>query len=209
MKKICYTIGHGDIEFNDFISILKVYKINCVIDIRGEIDCLEKYKHNNIKALLNDIGIYYIPMQQEFNLKTINEDGAVDFEKVRCSDNFNKGISRIENGLTKGFNIAIMGSEIEPVNCNRGIIIAYVLKKREVEVRHIINKEVIKNQEDIESELLKMYGVKLIKMVAELSINSIKKNVDLDMNENDFRNEMIEEAYRIRNREICLKCCKM
>lgn len=209
MKKICYTIGHGNIEFNDFISILKVYKINCVIDIRGEIDCSKKYKHNNIKVLLNDIGIYYIPMQQEFNLEMLNEDGVVDFEKVRCSDNFNKGISRIENGLKKGFNIAIMGSEIEPINCNRGIIIAYVLKKREVVVRHIINKEVVKNQEDIENELLKMYGVKLIKKVAELSINSIKKNIDLDMNENDFRNEMIEEAYRIRNREICLKCCKM
>lgn len=209
MKKICYTIGHGNIEFNDFISILKVYKINCVIDIRGEIDCSKKYKHNNIKVLLNDIGIYYIPMQEEFNLKMLNEDGVVDFEKVRCSDNFNKGISRIENGLKKGFNIAIMGSEIEPINCNRGIIIAYVLKKREVVVRHIINKEVVKNQEDIENELLKMYGVKLIKKVAELSINSIKKNIDLDMNENDFRNEMIEEAYRIRNGEICLKCCKM
>lgn len=209
MKKICYTIGHGNIEFNDFISILKVYKINCVIDIRGEIDCSKKYKHNNIKVLLNDIGIYYIPMQEEFNLKMLNEDGVVDFEKVRCSDNFNKGISRIENGLKKGFNIAIMGSEIEPINCNRGIIIAYVLKKREVVVRHIINKEVVKNQEDIENELLKVYGVKLIKKVAELSINSIKKNIDLDMNENDFRNEMIEEAYRIKNREICLRCCKM
>lgn len=213
MKKMCYTIGHGKIDTNDFILILKKYNINCVIDIRekGNLheDKSDKYKHNSVKTLLNDSGIYYIPMNEEFNFKVMNEDEFLDFEEVRTSEGFKKGISRIENGLAKGFNIAVMGSEIEPINCNRAIIIAYSLATKSIEMEHIISKELVKNQQDVEDELLKMYGVKLIKKVAELSINSIKKNVDLGMSASDFKKEMIEEAYRIRYKEICLRCCKM
>lgn len=202
MMNLCYTIGHNKRELKEFSGILKEYNINCIVDIRLPTnDTSGIYSGENIKSFLNKFGIYYIPMGKEFNLREYEFD-ASDFEKVRLGEKFTSGILRIEDGIKKGFKIAIMGAEKEPISCNRGIIIAYVLKNKGISLKHIIDRETLKSQSDVEEELLKLYSVKLIKRVAELSIKSIKNNVDLDMNEKDFKNEMIEEAYRIRNAEI-------
>lgn len=202
MTNLCYTIGHDKRELKDFSEILSQYNINCVVDVRSlPNDISGVYNGENIKSFLNKLGVYYIPMEKEFNLKQYEFDSN-DFEKVRSNEKFMDGILRIENGIKKGFKIAIMGVEKEPIYCNRGIIIAYVLKNKGISLKHIIDREVLKSQSDVEEELLKLYGVKLIKRVAELSIKSIKNNLDLDMNEKDFKNEMIEEAYRIKNAEI-------
>ena len=69
-------------------------------------------------------------------------------------------------------------------------------------MEHIVDIENCKSQEDIEETLLETYKIKLIKKVAELSINNIMKNVDLDMSEADFKMEMIEEAYKMKYSEI-------
>lgn len=205
MANLCYTIGHDKRELKEFSEILKEYNINCIVDIRAAAsDISGTYNGENIKGFLNKLGIYYIPMEKEFDLRQF-EFSRDDFEKVRSSEKFISGILRIESGMKKGFKIAIMGVEKEPVCSNRGIIIAYALKHKGITLKHIIDKEVLKSQQDVEEELLKMYGVKLIKKVAELSIKSIKNNVDLDMDQKDFKNEMIEEAYRIRNAEISNK----
>lgn len=202
MTNLCYTIGHDKRELNEFSEILKEYNINCIVDIRAAANNISSvYNGENIKNFLNKLGVYYIPMEKEFDLRQYEFDSN-DFEKVRSSKKFMSGIIRIENGIKKGFKIAIMGVEKEPINCNRGAIIAYVLKNKGISLKHIIDRETLKSQNDVEEELLKLYGVKLIKKVAELSIKSIKNKVDLDMNKEDFKNEMIEEAYRIRNAEI-------
>lgn len=205
MANLCYTIGHDKRELKEFSEILKEYNINCIVDVRAASNNISgAYDVENIKNFLNKLGIYYIPMEKEFDLRQY-EFNSDDFEKVRSSEKFMSGIFRIESGIKKGFKIAIMGVEKEPICCNRGIIIAYVLKHKGISLKHIIDKEVLKSQHEVEEELLKMYGVKLIKKVAELSIKSIKNNVDLDMDEGDFKNEMIEEAYRVRNAEISNK----
>lgn len=202
MINLCYTIGHDNRELKDFSDILKEYNINCIVDIRTiQRSIAGDYNGDNIKKFLNKLGIYYIPMEKEFDLSKQEFDGN-DFEKVRLSRYFINGLDRIENGIKKGFKIAIMGVEKEPVCSNRGIIVAYALKHRGINLKHIIDRKTLKNQSDVEEELLKLYGVRLIKKVAELSIKSIKSNIDLDMDERDFKNEMIEEAYRIRNAEL-------
>lgn len=205
MTNLCYTIGHDKRELNEFSEILREYNINCIVDIRATANNISGlYNGENIKDFLNKLGIYYIPMEKEFDLRQCEFDRD-DFEKVRSSEKFMGGILRIESGMKKGFKIAIMGVEKEPSCCNRGVIIAYALKNKGISLKHIIDKEVLKSQQEIEEELLKLYGVKLIKKVAELSIKSIKNNIDLDMDQRDFKNEMIEEAYRIRNVEISNK----
>ncbi|MFL0252274.1 DUF488 family protein [Clostridium neuense] len=202
MINLCYTIGHDNRKLKDFSDILKEYNINCIVDIRSvQSNITGDYNGENIKKFLNKLGIYYIPMEKEFDLSK-QEFDRNDFEKVRLSEYFTNGIVRIENGIKKGFKIAVMGIEKEPIYCNRGIIVAYALKHRGINLKHIIDKETLKSQIDVEEELLKLYGVRLIKKVAELSIKSIKSNVDLDMDEKDFKNEMIEEAYRVRNAEL-------
>ncbi|KHD35604.1 hypothetical protein NL50_12685 [Clostridium acetobutylicum] len=197
MKKLIYTVGYGSRKAEEIYTLINKYSINCVVDIRNKSDNIE-----SLKKLLNNQGIYYIPMHDEFNFE---KNEAHDFETARVSENVKSGMSRIENGLVKGFNIVIMGEELDPISCNRGILISYILKNKGIQIEHIIDEEIVRSQEDLEKELLKGYGVKLIKKVAELSIKGIMRNKDLEMNEDDFKAEMIEEAYRIRYKEILNK----
>ncbi|PJI07327.1 MULTISPECIES: DUF488 domain-containing protein [Clostridium] len=201
MKNLIYTVGLGEKTNEELTALLFDYNINCVVDIRSN-NYIDMNKIDKFKKFINKQGIYYIPMNSEFSFKSFDSEEILNFEKVRLSTDIKKGIDRIEKGLIKGFNIAVMGEKIEPLDCIRSVLIGYILTKKCIYVKHIISKEIVKDQKQIEEELLKKYGVGLIKKVAELSIESIIKKQDLEMDEHDFKNEMIEEAYRIRYKEI-------
>lgn len=213
MKNLCYSIGYSNRKLDEFIGLLSKYKINCVVDVRsvpyskGEKGLL--YNTDNIKKILNKQGIYYIYMGKELgarNEECVDEQGNIPYEAIRENGSYKKGITRLIDGIKKGYNIAIMCAEKEPVNCHRSILIGYDLKKKNIIVKHILDENVIKYQKDIEEEIMAMYRVKLIKKVAQFSINSIMNNVDLDMDEDDFKIEMLEEAYKMRGNDI--KACE-
>ena len=212
MKNLCYSIGYSNRKLDEFIGLLSKYKINCVVDVRsvpysnGEKGLL--YNMDNIKKILNKQGIYYIYMGKELgarNEECVDEQGTIPYEAIRKNGSYKNGITRLIDGINKGYNIAIMCAEKEPVNCHRSILIGYDLKKKNITVKHILDENVIKCQKDIEEEIMAMYRVKLIKKVAQFSINSIMNNVELDMDEDDFKVEMLEEAYKMRGNDI--KAC--
>lgn len=214
MKNICYSIGYSNRKLDEFIELLSKYEINCVIDVRsvpyseGEKGLL--YNMDIIKKTLNKQGIYYIYMGKELgarNEECVDEHGTIPYEVIRKNNNYKKGIARLIDGINKGYNIAIMCAEKEPINCHRAILIGYDLKKKNVSIKHILDESLVKSQDYIEEEIIKMYKARLVKKVAQLSINSIMNNVDLDMDENDFKVEMLEEAYKMRGNDIksCIK----
>lgn len=205
MNKVCFTIGYANISFEEFIKTLRKYEINCIVDVRSKKEKDEKshYSMNNIKSKMNQMGIYYISMGQELAIDNLCiKYGSYNYEFIRKDENFNKGVGRIVSGLNKGYKIALISKEDNPINSYNSIIIGYELQKKAINLKHIIDSNNIISQEDLEERLVKSYGTKLIKKIAELSINSIMKNVDLDMDERDFRREMIEEAYRMKASEL-------
>lgn len=215
MKNLCYSIGYSNRKIDDFMRLLLDYEINCVVDVRsvpyskGEKTIV--YNSDNIKKVLNKQGIYYIYMGKELgarNEECIDEQGIIYYEAIRKNNSYKSGITRLIDGINKGYNIAIMCAEKDPLNCHRAILIGYDLKKRNITVKHILDKDLVKSQSDIEEELMEMYRVKLIKKVAQFSISSIMNNVDLDMNEEDFKVEMLEEAYKMRGKDINYKVSK-
>lgn len=209
MKKLCYSVGYSNRKLEDFIKLLLMYKINCIVDVRSvpysKYEGSLAYSRDNIKKMLNKYGIYYIYMGKELgarNEEAFDENVKVSYEAIRQTDNYKNGIERLIDGINKGYHVAIMCAEKNPVNCHRGILIGHDLKKKNIDVIHVIDKDLVKLQTDIEEEIMDMYRVKLIKKVAQFSINSIMNNVDLNMDEEDFKVEMLEEAYRIREKDI-------
>ncbi len=202
MRKLCYSISYLNKKFSEFIDSLNQYGINCIIDVREGTDDQDKanveFNPESIKKNLNKLHIYYINMENEFNLK----QKEINFEDFIDSSNYKSGIQRVIAGIDKGFKIALIYSENIPENSWVPIILGYGLKKKHIYMEHIVDIENCKSQEDIEETLLETYKIKLIKKVAELSISNIMKNVDLDMSEADFKMEMIEEAYKMKYSEI-------
>lgn len=209
MEKTCYTLGHSNRRLDDFFRLLSAYKINCIVDVRSvpysKYEAAAVYNRDNIKNILNRQGIYYIYMGKELgarNEECIDENGEISYEAMRKNHSYKMGIERLIDGIDKGYNIAVMCVEKNPVNCHRGILIGYDLQKRNIHVKHLLDENSVKDQKDIEEEIMDMYRVQLIKKVAQFSIKSIMNNVDLDMDENDFKVEMLEEAYRMRGKDI-------
>ena len=193
-----YTIGHSNYTIEKLIDMLKYYNINCVVDIRGT--PYSKYNvqfdKETIRYTLSKAGFIYIYMAKELAAKRINkqsynEEGYSDFEKVIKEKEFLERIERLKNGCNKGYNIALLGAMQEPIRCHRAILVGKALRKSGFNVKHILDDYSIASQDDIEQMLLDKYFSNRNQMtIDDLIGNSLT------------REEMIEEGYRLANKEI-------
>ena len=193
-----YTVGHSNYTVERLIDMLKHYNINCVVDIRGT--PYSKYNiqfdKETIRYTLSKAGFIYIYMAKELAAKRINkqsykEEGYSDFEKVIKENEFIEGIERLKNGCNKGYKIALLGAMQEPIRCHRSILVGRALRENGFNVKHILDDYSIASQEDIEQMLLDKYFSNRNQMtIDDLIGNSLT------------RKEMIQEGYRLANKEI-------
>lgn len=191
--KRLYTIGHSTHEIGHFIGLLKTYGVNCVVDVRTLAASRFNPQYNKaaLSASLRDHQITYIHMPAEFGARhtdpSLLTHGRVDFDKVRKSENFRKGVERIRHGVNKGFTIALMCAEADPLECHRFSLISFALKD-EFDVVHILKDKTSINQLDLEGQLLKKYKKKLL-------------TSDLFQSAHTYE-ERLKAAYKLQNDEI-------
>lgn len=191
-KKI-YTIGHSTHEINYFIELLKTHGINCVVDVRtlAASRFNPQYNKARLSASLKDEGITYIHMPEEFGARhtdpSLLTNGRVDFDKVRKSTLFKKGVERLKHGLNKGFIIALMCAEADPLECHRFSLISFALRD-EFEVYHILKDNTVITNLELEQELLKKYKKKLL-------------TSDLFQSAHTY-DERVTAAYKLQSAEI-------
>lgn len=193
-----YTIGHSNYTVERLIDMLKYYHIDCVVDIRGT--PYSKYNiqfdKETIKETLTKVGFVYIYMAKELAAKreskiSYYDEGYSDFERVVLEEDFKKGIERLREGCKKGYRIALMGAMQDPNRCHRSILVGRALRDNGFEVRHILDDYAIASQEDMEKSLLEKY----FKDRGQMTIDSLLGNEKSEQ-------EMIEEGYRLANKEI-------
>lgn len=197
-----FTVGHSTYDLDYFLRVLKAYNINCIVDVRSTpySKYSTQYNRDSIKSVLKSNNITYIYMGKEFGARRSSRDlytreGYVDFEKVKYDEDFKAGIERIKVGLKKGYNIAFMCTEKRPEECHRCILVGRNFKDLGYKVVNIINENEYKLQEDIEKDLLEIYypDRNQIALIPEMNL----------ANKSD--EELIKEAYKLRNKEIGYK----
>lgn len=196
MKQIIYTIGHSTYTVEKFINLLKAHNITCIVDVRSTpySQFAPQFNERDIKFFLNKNGITYIYMGKEFGARRedaalYRNSGKLDFEKTKSCPEFISGVKRIENGLRKGFNIAMMCSEKVPQDCHRCIMIGKAFSDYGYEVEHILEDSSLLQQADIDQLLLDEYFPNR----DQLSLFDCN-----DMSEIDY----ISAAYRKKEEEI-------
>ncbi|MFT4971063.1 MAG: hypothetical protein ACI9XO_001806 [Paraglaciecola sp.] len=195
MKKTIYTIGHSIHEFSYFLTLLSTYQIDCIVDVRS-IPASGRNPQYNKAALQNTLraeDIIYLHFGKEFgarqpNQAVQNNDGQVNFEKFRQTQAFQKGIQQLEEGLEKGYNIALMCSESHPLDCHRFSMISNFLVEQSFEVQHILKDKSLVSHEEMEERMLKKYAKKLPK----------PSLFEPDISEED----QVAAAYRLHNCDI-------
>lgn len=190
-----YTVGHSNHEIDYFIELLKFADINCVIDVRSTPASKfnPQYNLEPLKASLNRVGITYMHFGDEFGARHRNpelwdNEGIVDFQKVQKSRAFQDGIERVDIGLSKGFKIALMCSEGNPLECHRFSMISSYLVDDEFEVIHILKNKTLATHNQLIKKLEKKYAKKI-------------EQPSLFQSEEDSI-AVINQVYRIHNKEI-------
>lgn len=192
-----YTIGHSTHQTAYFISLLKQFHIDYLLDVQSipYSKYAEHFNRENIYSTLISEGIQYYFMGKYFGARPqttalYDNDACLDFEKVRESPDFIAGIKNVCLGLCQGHNIALMCTEKNPINCHRAILVARAFALRKVYANHILSNGEIMTQLELDENLLQKYFPdrnQLTLFTAEREISEEK---------------YVSEAYKLRNKEI-------
>jgi len=194
-KPIIYTVGHSTHQLNFFLELLKIVEINCIVDIRSVPASTHnpQYNQDTFKNFLNNNNVVYLHFAKEFGARQtdcnlLDNEGKLDFAKFRKTEPFNQGIERIRQGISKGFRIALMCSESEPLDCHRFSMVSIGLENGGFEVKHILKDKSIKTNLELEKELLKKYE----KKISQNNLFDMEISIGIQLN----------EALILKNKEI-------
>ena len=155
-----YTIGYGSRSIEQFVEVLRQYKIAYLVDVRSS--PYSRYKPEFSKAeLASELqrhGIRYLFMGDTLGGRPddencYNEDGSVDYEKVKATPFYAEGIRRIQKAFDQKQLVALMCSEGKPEECHRSKLIGVTLTDKGIEVTHIDENDIEQSQDDVISRL--------------------------------------------------------
>ncbi|AEH44490.1 hypothetical protein Thein_0609 [Thermodesulfatator indicus DSM 15286] len=133
-KKVVYTLGTSTRSFDEFLRILKKYKIKQVIDVRS-FPKSRRFPHFNQEILskkLAEEGFYYVWLGKE--LGGFRREG---YEKYMQTEDFAEGLNRLL-ALIEGDTSVIICAEKFPWRCHRRFI-SRKLSEKGIGVIHIID----------------------------------------------------------------------
>ena len=135
MKAKIYTLGTSNRSAEEFLEILKEYRIQIVIDVRRwpTSKYFFHFKKENLEKILEENNIEYFHFE---NLGGYREGGYQAYTKTK---EFKEGLKELIK-IAKSKNIALICAEKLPWKCHRAYI-SRALEKKGVEVIHIIDKE--------------------------------------------------------------------
>jgi len=156
-----YTIGSSIHTTEEFVSLLNKYKINAVADVRSMpySQHTPQYNKEILNKYLKENSINYLSFSNEFGARRKENDAytnnRVDYKKVIKLPDFIHGIERINTGILKGYTIALLCTEKEPLNCHRFSLVSRALiSTLDINVYHILFNGELLNHRDLERQIL-------------------------------------------------------
>lgn len=195
-----YTVGHSSQSLEEFLSLLQRHSINCVVDIRSvpASKFAPQFNEESLKHFLKLHDIQYLPFGNEFGARRtdcINDDGQVDFEVAVTTPLFQQGAERLMKGLERGFCIALMCSEADPLECHRFSLVSRYFQNQGIEVLHILKDAKLATHSEVEKRLVNEF------------LHSRKYHLaEVDELFGTYTTEdQLNDAYKLKNKEIGYK----
>lgn len=190
-----YTIGHSTLPEGRFIELLKHFRIEYLLDVRSTpySRYVPQYNKDKIENVLCGAGIQYAHMGKRFgarqeNKAFYNAEGYLDFECFRESAQFKAGLNNVKKGLEK-YNIALMCTEKNPIDCHRAIMVARGFELDGTQVMHILHDSTAITQEEFNQQLLNRYFPD-------------RDQISMFQEEEKQQENLLVLAYRKRNKKI-------
>ncbi len=190
MTSTIFTIGYANRAIDDFIALLKQHNITALCDVRSSPYSSRNPQYNRelLKQSLKLHNIEYVFLGEELGARSKDTscyvEGKAVYQKIAATTLFQKGLERIKLGLKKGFMLALMCAEKDPMTCHRTILICRNLRGQGIDILHIIDQQTRETQTELEKRL-----------IAQLKLYP-------DMFKDAESNALIERAYDIQGDKI-------
>lgn len=195
-----YSIGHSSQTQEEFLALLIQYRINCIVDVRSvpASKYTPQFNEEALKWFLKSQGIQYLHFGDEFGARRtdcIDKDGQVNFEQAVKTSLFQQGVVRLMKGLGKGYRIALMCSESDPLECHRFSMVSRYFYDQGVDVQHILRDGNLASHAFLEKEMINQL------------LHSRKYHLpEVDLLFGTYsEEEQRKDAYRLKNKEIGYK----
>jgi uncharacterized protein (DUF488 family) len=150
-----FTIGYGNRSIDDFLAILELNGIECLVDVRSA--PYSKYSpaftKEALEAALDAKGIRYLFAGKELGGRPDDagcySDGKVDYDKVRTKEFYREGLDQIRRMHQRRDCIAVMCSELRPEECHRSKLIGVSLIEIGIPVSHLDENAVSRSQDEV------------------------------------------------------------
>lgn len=200
MSKILYSIGHSNQTQDEFLALVKVYGVNSIVDVRSvpASKYSPQFNQENLKDFLIAHNVQYLYFGEEFGARrtdSIDENGQVNFDLAVKSSSFVSGALRIFRGLERGYKIAFMCSEANPLECHRFALVSRYFYEKGIDVQHILKDAKLASHKSLEKVMINDY------------LHSRKYHLqEVDMMFGSYTEEdQRKDAYRLKNKEIGYK----
>jgi hypothetical protein len=154
------SIGHSNHDWSAFVALLQGAGVAALADVRSS-PYSRRHPHFNRGPFENGLrehGISYVFLGdllggRPASRALYDDDGRVDYERVRMTDDFQRGLEQLTRGLP-GPTAAFLCSEEDPLDCHRGLMIAPALAERGLPPGHLRKDGSIETNEAMEGRLL-------------------------------------------------------
>ena len=195
-----YTVGHSNQTLEEFLSLLQCHGVNCVVDVRSvpASKYAPQFNEESLKSFLKLHDIQYLAFGDEFGARRTdctNNEGQVDFEVAITTPLFQQGAKRLMKGLEKGFCIALMCSEADPLECHRFSLVSRYFHNQGIEVLHILKDAELASQIEVEKRMVNEFLHSRKYHLAEVD----------ELFGTYTAEDQLKDAYKLKNKEIGYK----
>lgn len=139
MPNAIFTVGHGDLSFLNFLSLIQANNITHIIDIRS----IPYSRHapwsnkSRLPELLKPFGIRYTYLGHKLGGKKNPINEKLRQQGITPKDVYDDAIQVLLQ-LSLRDNLSLLSSERDPESCHRQHIVAQTLLASGVKVIHIL-----------------------------------------------------------------------
>jgi uncharacterized protein (DUF488 family) len=159
------SVGHSNHTPDYLLHLLAGQSVTAVADVRSRpfSKRLPHFNQPELEESFRQHGIAYVflgdllggrPQRREL----YDTEGRVDYEKVRATEDFERGIDRLVRGLER-HNVAFLCGEEDPLDCHRGLMITPALVELGISPAHLRKDGTMQTTPAMERELLEVTGV--------------------------------------------------
>ena len=131
-----FSIGHSNHDPATFLRLLRLNGVTALADVRSApySPRYPQFNREELRRMLEDAAILYLFLGDQLGGRPTprdlyDDEGRVDYERLRGTDFFRRGLDRLVSGLDED-SMVMMCGEADPLDCHRGLMIAPALVER-------------------------------------------------------------------------------